>query len=586
MRVVVVGGGFGGLASAARLAKLGHDVTLLERGDYLGGALASVTADGFTWDAGPTYTLLPAVLRDLFRKSGRPLERELELVPLDIVREHRFEDGSVLALPAGSRAAQTAAVDALGAGLGAQWTAYADGFSDTWELLRRDYLERPWHPELAPRELTRLLRSREDVARRARKAFTRPAAAPRGRPSLRSPRATTRATCRPGWASRRTSSSGSAPGRCPAGWRPSGVALGQRMPRGAWTCGWASRPTDVVVRGGRAVGGRDPRRGARRRRWSCARSTRAACRRWREHVRAHDARAPARGLPPRPRRRRRPRPAPRGGAPRRPDAGGAHRRRRARRRRGVDRPRPRPARRGRPGRAGPAPGSTSAPRSSRGSTGRPRDLVERVGRLAPGRAVAGRAHGPRTGSARPRRSRACTPPARTRRPARGCRSSASRPRWWPRRSARPDRARSRETVGWHAISWTSASPGDAEARRRRRSRRARRPTSLPSRSPRRRRRRPSPPATLDDRHDLPQRRARPGRPGARPAPARRRTPPRERPPGRRPGRRPRAPRPRRQARRRPRRPARSAAHRRREVATDRSPASAGPRSRTARPALS
>ncbi|HET8960212.1 FAD-dependent oxidoreductase, partial [Nocardioides sp.] len=30
-RVVVVGGGFGGLAAAARLAKLGHDVTLTER---------------------------------------------------------------------------------------------------------------------------------------------------------------------------------------------------------------------------------------------------------------------------------------------------------------------------------------------------------------------------------------------------------------------------------------------------------------------------------------------------------------------------------------------------------------------------
>src|ERR1700754_2966594 len=127
MRVAVVGGGFGGLASAARLAKLGHDVTLLERSDSLGGALGTVTADRFTWDAGPTYTLLPAVLRDLFRKSGRPLERELELVPLDIVREHRFEDGTVLALPAGSRSAQTAAVDTLGAGLGAQWTAYADG---------------------------------------------------------------------------------------------------------------------------------------------------------------------------------------------------------------------------------------------------------------------------------------------------------------------------------------------------------------------------------------------------------------------------------------------------------------------------
>ena len=93
-RVVVVGGGFGGLASAARLAKLGHEVTLLERLDTLGGAVSTVSADGFEWDAGPTSTLLPAVIRDLFRKSGRPVERELELEPLDLVREHWFEDGT------------------------------------------------------------------------------------------------------------------------------------------------------------------------------------------------------------------------------------------------------------------------------------------------------------------------------------------------------------------------------------------------------------------------------------------------------------------------------------------------------------
>ena len=170
-RVVVVGGGLGGTACAARLAKLGHQVTLLERSPSLGGALGTVEAEGFTWDAGPTHTLLPAVLRDLFRKSGRPLERELELVPLEVVREHRFADGSSVRLTGGSRAAQRAAFEALGSGLGEAWCAHVAAYSSTWDLLRRDYLERPFDPDLAPDALVALLRSRESLAGRVRRTL-------------------------------------------------------------------------------------------------------------------------------------------------------------------------------------------------------------------------------------------------------------------------------------------------------------------------------------------------------------------------------------------------------------------------------
>jgi phytoene dehydrogenase-like protein len=166
MRVVVVGGGFGGLAAAVRLAKLGHAVTLVERAPILGGALSEVTEDGFSWDAGPTYTLLPAVVRDLFRKSGRPVERELELVPLDLVREHRFEDGSSVRVETG-RAAQLAAFEELGAGLGRRWVDYVESYADDWDVLRRTYLENPWDPA-AP---SRLLDGREMLHKRLKKAF-------------------------------------------------------------------------------------------------------------------------------------------------------------------------------------------------------------------------------------------------------------------------------------------------------------------------------------------------------------------------------------------------------------------------------
>ena len=150
MRVVVVGGGLGGTATAARLAKLGHAVTVVERGPRLGGAITAEEAEGFAWDRGAHSTLLPAVLRDLFRKSGRPLEKELDLEPVDVIRHHRFPDGSELRLPGGSRAAQVAAFDALGPGLGQAWADHVAAYADTWELLRRDYVEVPTEP-VAPR---------------------------------------------------------------------------------------------------------------------------------------------------------------------------------------------------------------------------------------------------------------------------------------------------------------------------------------------------------------------------------------------------------------------------------------------------
>jgi UDP-galactopyranose mutase len=169
--VVVVGGGFGGMSAAARLAKLGHEVTLLERSDHLGGALSTVEQDGFAWDAGPSSTLLPAVVRDLFRKSGRPLEREVDLQALDLVREHRFEDGTSLRLPGGSRAAQLDAFDRLGPGLGQQWVDHVASYGDMWELLRKEWYERPFDPDVAPRELTALLGRRESLHRRLRRAL-------------------------------------------------------------------------------------------------------------------------------------------------------------------------------------------------------------------------------------------------------------------------------------------------------------------------------------------------------------------------------------------------------------------------------
>ncbi|HEY0890128.1 MAG TPA: NAD(P)/FAD-dependent oxidoreductase [Nocardioides sp.] len=172
-RVVVVGGGFGGLASAARLAKLGHAVTLVESEPALGGALRPVEQDGFAWDGAATATILPAVVRDLFRKSGRPLERELTEVELDVVREHRFADGSSVRLPGGSRAAQLAAFDQLsdrrGRPLGQAWVDHVAAYRPAWEALRLHVFEASTAEP--PKPVRALLTSRETLQRRLRAAL-------------------------------------------------------------------------------------------------------------------------------------------------------------------------------------------------------------------------------------------------------------------------------------------------------------------------------------------------------------------------------------------------------------------------------
>lgn len=142
--VIVIGAGAAGLATAARLAVKGHAVTVLEQSNRVGGKLATYRRDGFAFDTGPSLFTLPAVYRDLFLKTGRPLEEEVDLQPVEPAFGYHFADGASVTMP-GVDPAKCAL--ALGDGLGGRsaddWRALMDRAGRMWKLTRGPFLQAP-----------------------------------------------------------------------------------------------------------------------------------------------------------------------------------------------------------------------------------------------------------------------------------------------------------------------------------------------------------------------------------------------------------------------------------------------------------
>lgn len=91
-KALVVGAGFGGLAAALRLCRLGYSVHLVERLSEPGGRARVFNKDGFIYDAGPTVITAPFLFEELFELFGKNLSSYAELVPVEPWYRILFED--------------------------------------------------------------------------------------------------------------------------------------------------------------------------------------------------------------------------------------------------------------------------------------------------------------------------------------------------------------------------------------------------------------------------------------------------------------------------------------------------------------
>jgi phytoene desaturase len=99
-KVIIIGAGVGGIYAAARLAKQGYQVTVIEKNNQAGGRCNFFEKDGYSFDTGPTLLLMPEIYSRAFSDLEEKIEDHLELFRIDPSYQIFFNDGTKLMLTA------------------------------------------------------------------------------------------------------------------------------------------------------------------------------------------------------------------------------------------------------------------------------------------------------------------------------------------------------------------------------------------------------------------------------------------------------------------------------------------------------
>lgn len=91
-KIVVIGAGISGLATAALLAKAGNQVTVLEGSDWVGGKSKRIVVDGQRMDTGPALVTFPGVFREFLRRYDALGDQSLKSAEIAPIQFEQLEE--------------------------------------------------------------------------------------------------------------------------------------------------------------------------------------------------------------------------------------------------------------------------------------------------------------------------------------------------------------------------------------------------------------------------------------------------------------------------------------------------------------
>ena len=98
-RIIVIGSGLAGMASAAYLAKAGYRVKVIEKNMTYGGRLQTYEEKGFTFDLGPSWYWMPDLFESFFSDFDRKVSDYYSLTRLDPGYRVYFENREFFDVP-------------------------------------------------------------------------------------------------------------------------------------------------------------------------------------------------------------------------------------------------------------------------------------------------------------------------------------------------------------------------------------------------------------------------------------------------------------------------------------------------------
>ncbi len=144
LKVIVIGSGFAGLSAATCLAKAGYDVTILEKNSVAGGRARKFSAEGYTFDMGPSWYWMPEVFDEYFAFFGKKTSDYYKLVRLDPSYSIFFGEGEVMDVPAGLEALY-ALFEKHEVGSGQKLKQFLGEAQYKYEVGMKEFVRKPGH---------------------------------------------------------------------------------------------------------------------------------------------------------------------------------------------------------------------------------------------------------------------------------------------------------------------------------------------------------------------------------------------------------------------------------------------------------